>query len=88
MTAFILAVIVNNYNTGQVSGTAGPAPQPPAPLQTCGPSCPVWGAEELLFPMPNEAVTLREREVTEAPAPGDAWGQWGLGPAFSQPFAG
>lgn len=38
--------------------------------------------------MPNEAVTLREREVTEAPAPGDARGRWGLGPAFSQPFAG
>lgn len=26
MTAFILAVIVNNYSTGQVSGACAPAP--------------------------------------------------------------
>lgn len=34
MTAFILAVIVNSYNTGQVSTPATPSPQsPPLTLQ-------------------------------------------------------
>lgn len=51
MTAFILAVIVNNYNTGQVSGTAGPAPNSlPAPLQTCVPKLPCLGSRGAVVP--------------------------------------
>lgn len=53
MTAFILAVIVNNYNTGQVSVPGRPAPQ------RSGPRCRAGGSEGLLSQVSDETVTFR-----------------------------
>lgn len=74
MTAFILAVIVNNYNTGQVSVTAASHPATASCALAGGRGD---GMEELSFRMPmNQSPS--ERGVAGAHGTRDAVGGWAL----------